>query len=125
MPDFQSPITIDTEAPFCFVYTIPGVLTVHTGKAKIALPTRTITIKSIGCWLDVAPIGGTPAAIFDINRSGTTIFSSAKVNIGSGVDNAGSAVNIPVAGLGFLTVDCDQIGSTTPGSYAVITIWYK
>lgn len=125
MPDFPSKITIDGDAPFCFVYTIPGVLKAHTGKARLGLPNRGILLVNLVCWLDVAPVGGSPAAIIDINRQGISIFSGGKLNLTSGVDNAGQAPNIFLAGNSYLTVDVDLVGTTTPGADATITMWYK
>lgn len=125
MPDFPSKVTIDGDAPFCFVYTIPGILKVHTGKAKIALPARNIVLVSLIVFLDVAGVGGTPGITFDINRGGLTIFPGGKLNVTSAVDNAGQAPFITIAGNSYLTVDVDKVGDTTPGSTAVITMWYK
>lgn len=122
---FGSQFDIGGKAPYVIPLTIPGALVV--GGIAIRFPLwRPITILNVTAQLTTAPTGA--AAIFDVNLSGTTIFTTQAnrptVAIGALQDLASVPdVTAGPAG-GYLTVDVDQIGSTVAGADAVILIEY-
>lgn len=104
-------------------FTRTGPLAVVVGTAHIPIPFA-CTIESVTALLTTAPTGAT--AILDVNRNGTTIFTTQSgrptFSIGGTVATVGTpAVTSLVAG-DYLSVDIDQIGSTVTGSDLVLTI---
>lgn len=104
---------------------IGGTLSVITGKIRFYAPFAfdiTNVIGSVG----TAPTGA--PVIFDINKNGTTIFTTQgnrpTIPIGLFVDMT-SVPNVTHFDIGdYLTVDVDQIGSTIPGTDGLLTIEY-
>jgi hypothetical protein len=77
------------------------------------------TILSVRASVGVAPTGA--AVIIDINVDGTTIFTTQanRPTIADGGYTSGKKTNMTVTTVpvgSYLTVDIDQVGSTTPGS---------
>jgi len=121
MPDFKSPITVNgapvlAGAKSMSIYTIPGTLSAATGAIRVynALG-RTVTISKVLLSVGTAPSGS--ALIVDINKGGTTIFTTQsnrpQVAVGS---NTGETTTIEVnswADGEYLTIDVDQAGTNT------------
>jgi hypothetical protein len=62
--------------------------------------------------------------IVDVNRNGTTIFTT-QSNRPKILDGGGSVPGTPDVTIlfsGYLTVDVDQVGSTTPGSDITVAV---
>lgn len=122
---FLSGATIDGKAPFIQVCTIPGTLLVQTG-VRAFVPNRSIVITNISVTLGVAPTGA--SAIFDVNKNGTTIFSTQgnrPTVTASNTQDLTSTPDVTTAAAGDkITVDVDQIGSTIPGGEATVQIEY-
>jgi len=73
-----------------------------------------------------APVG--QSVIVDVNKNGVTIFSNQAnrptIAAATTTDDA-NAIDVPAVAAGeILTVDIDQVGSTTPGSDLTVTIVY-
>lgn len=105
------------------VFTIPGTLLFGAKNVRYYCETaRTVTnvVASVG----VAPSGSN--AVFDVNKNGTTIFTTQanRPTITAGSFYDGSSVpNVTSFAAGdYITVDVDAVGATTPGSDAVIKI---
>ena len=102
-----------------------GDLTVAAGKGRLKVP-MAITIVDVTATCNTAPTGA--AALFDVNKGGTTIFSTQgnrpTVAAGSQDGSAATPDVTAVAAGDVLTVDIDQIGSSTVGADATVVIRY-
>lgn len=116
--------TIDIP-PIMTIFTVDGNLEVNTGKLRIYNQygiSRTIT--KVFLSVSTPPVGA--SVIVDINKSGTTIFSNQthRPQITPG-NYTGQTTVIDTAGWNdgeYLTMDVDQVGSTTSGSYLTVHI---
>lgn len=109
-----------------FSYT--EALAVSTGRHEFSIE---------GAWQDVlirARLGTAPAGtslILDVNRNAVTMFSTQANRptfaIGSKAMTGGSAIpDITTLATGdYVTIDVDQVGSTTPGSDLALGIWAR
>lgn len=93
-----------------------GLATVGTKLAQALIP-GTFTISTVILWGDNVPTGAD--LIVDINKNGTTIFTTQanrpKISAGSNSGESGTP-NITSINKGDrLSVDTDQVGSTIPG----------
>jgi len=110
------------------IFSIEGSLSVGAGVIRIRNRTgRTLTISEVHCEVNTAPVGA--AIIVDVHKGGVTIFTtqSNRPQIADGA-NVGSSTTIEVpawANDAYLTVDRDQVGSTTSGSDLVVTVVYS
>ena len=103
-----------------------GLLMTETGQHRLyndsGAPWRVLSVRaSVG----TAPTGG--SAIIDINVNGTTIFTTQanRPTILAGSYTSGKITNMNVATVNdgsYLTVDIDQIGSSTPGSDLTVQV---
>src|SRR4029077_12289402 len=105
------------------IFSMEDVLVTKVG----TLPWRckgSATIDGILVTVGTAPTGS--SIIVDINKNGTTLFSSGKPTIASGSTSSGSA-SVPsspdLVDDDIITVDIDQIGSTTPGEDLTVEIF--
>ena len=93
-----------------------GVAAVGTKLAQALIP-GTFNISTVILWGDNAPIGAD--LIVDINKNGITIFTTQpnrpKITDGSNSGESGTPDIISLAKGDRLSVDIDQVGSTTPG----------
>lgn len=87
---------------------------------------RGAIIQNVSVSVGTAPTG--TSAIFDINKNGTTIFTTQgnrPTITASGFTDLTSTPDVTTIAEGdYLTVDCDQIGSTIAGADATIQIHY-
>jgi hypothetical protein len=85
-----------------------------------------ITIVDVTATCNTAPTGA--AALFDVNKGGTTIFSTQgnRPTVAAGSqDGAAATPDVTAVAAGdVLTVDIDQIGSSTVGADATVVIRY-
>ena len=107
---------------------IEGVLVVTTGKLRFYNETgRTLTISKVKLAVDTAPVGA--AIIVDVHKNGVTVFTtqSNRPQIAAAA-NEGESTTIEVpswADGDYLTVDVDQIGSSTAGSDLTVHVIYS
>lgn len=104
-----------------------GTLIVGTGKSRFYLE-QTCYIVKIRASVSTAPTGAD--AIVDVNKNGTTVFTtqSNRPTISADGFTSGAVTNMNVTALtsgDYLTVDIDQVGSTVAGSNLVVTIWIE
>ena len=106
-------------------HTLSGALAAAAGTLRY--PNRAgaaLTIREVHLAVNTAPAGA--AIIVDVNLNGTSIFSSSadRPQIAAGV-YAGLSVLLGTptwAVNAYLTVDVDQVGSSTPGADLVVTV---
>lgn len=106
-------------------YSRTGAATVTTGKLRWAAPAA-CTITQIRATIGTAPVGAD--LIVDVNKNGVTIFTTQtnRPKILAGAFDSGLVTNMEVTALAagdYLTVDIDQIGTTTAGSDVTIEIF--
>lgn len=124
--DLPAGVTMNGLPAFCQVFTIPGTLVVGTGAARFYFA-RPVTILDIEVAVGTQPTGA--SAIFDVNKNGTTIFTTQgnrpTIAVSTNTDLASTPDVTTYAAGDYMTVDVDQIGSTVAGANATITIWYR
>jgi hypothetical protein len=104
-------------------FSIPGELAPVNGQARWYFPAA-VTVSNVIASVGVAPTGS--AVIFDVNKNGSTIFTTQAnrptIAAGGFVDLS-SVPDVTTFEAGdYITVDVDQIGSTLPGQHAVIRL---
>jgi hypothetical protein len=105
---------------------ITGGLSVAAGTSRYIFP-YAVTVVDVAATVNTAPVGAT--LLFDVNKNGTTIFTT-QGNRPSilAAANATAANVVPdvtaFAAGDYLTVDVDQVGSGTAGSNAVVAVRY-
>lgn len=100
-----------------------GNVTVSTG-AHRWYAEEALTIESVRVSVGTAPVGS--ALIVDVNKNGTTIFTTQgnRPQVADG-SATGVTTTMDVTSLAqgdYLTVDIDQVGSTTAGADLVVTV---
>ena len=109
--------------PTDIVFTIPSTLTVGSKAVRFYFESAR-TIANVVANVSTAPTGA--SVIFDVNKNGSTIFSTQANRptiASSGFSDLSSVPNTTSLTSGdYLTIDVDQVGSTIPGSDAVIRI---
>lgn len=88
---------------------------------------KTLTIKKIRASVGASPSGA--SILVDVNINAATIFSTQtnRLTIASGGATATQTTfnTTTISDGSYFTVDIDQIGSTTPGSDLVVSIWLE
>lgn len=104
-----------------------GTAVVTTGKARWYNRTgRTLTV--VGCWAaaNTAPTGA--ALVCDVNKNGTTIFTTQGNRPSVAISGNGGTMATPdvtsVSDGDYLTVDVDVIGSTVAGADVTVGVVY-
>jgi hypothetical protein len=84
-----------------------------------------MTIDKVYVYVQTAPVGA--AIIVDVNKNGTTIFTTQanrpQIAAGANADESGTPDVTSLAKNDRVDVDIDQVGSTTPG--AVLTVMVR
>lgn len=103
-----------------------GTLIATTGKAEFPVPFAG-TLMDVRARVGTAPSGS--AVIVDVNKNGTTVFTTQgnRPTIAAGAKASGAAVPdvTTFAADDYMTVDIDQIGSGTPGSDLVVVLHFQ
>lgn len=126
MPKFISAITGGRVSIAAFSQA--GTVATGTGTFRIYNDSgATQTIAAVRASVGTAPTGA--SLIVDINKNGTTIFSTQanRPTIAISGNTSGKVTNMDVttwADGDYLTVDVDQIGSTIPGSSLTVQVTY-
>lgn len=102
-----------------------GSLSVSTGVSRVGVEGN-YTIAGIRARVNTAPTGA--SVIVDVNKNGTTIFStqSNRPTIAASAFDSGYVTNMnttTMAAGDYFTIDVDQVGSTVEGSHLTVTIW--
>lgn len=105
-------------------FTYGGILSVKTGTARFPIAGGTFEIQSVAAAVGTAPTGA--AIIVDVNKNGTTIFSTQANRptiAASGNTATVGAIGVTSLTTGdYLTVDIDQIGSSAAGQDLTVSI---
>lgn len=113
-------------APFTETFSINGGLVLGTGTLRFYF-TRAVTIDNVRASVGTAPTGA--AIIIDVNKNGTTIFTTQGNRPQIAVSTNTDTSNVPdvtaFAAGDYLTVDVDQIGSTIAGADLTVQIEYE
>lgn len=119
-------VTVKYVGPNDIPMSYPDTLVVQAGTARWYAPVN-LTITAVRASVGTAPTGA--SAIFDVNKNGTTIFttqSNRPTIAASSFTDLADAIDVTTLSAGdYLTVDIDQIGSTVPGADATIQISWK
>ena len=106
-------------------FTQQGVLATGTGVSKLPF-TMNASIVSVLLAVDTSPTGA--ALIVDVNKNGTTIFTTQANRPtvpDADADGVGAEATPDVTSITageYLTVDIDQVGSTVAGSDLVVSV---
>lgn len=104
-------------------FSIPGTLTVGSGEMRWYF-TQTVTVTNVVATVGTAPTGA--SLIFDVNKNGTTIFTTQANRptiTATNFTDLSSTPDVTSFSSGdYITVDVDQIGSTIAGADAVVRI---
>jgi hypothetical protein len=105
-------------------FAVTGTLTTGTDKAPTILAPCTLTITKVKVVVKTAPTGA--ALIVDVNKNGTTIFTTQgnrpTIAIGDTTADSGTPDVTALAETDKLTIDIDQIGSTVAGADLTVEV---
>lgn len=110
------------------VFSAAGAITVGTGAMRFPFP-YAITLLGIRMAINTAPAGA--ALIVDVNKNGTTVFTTQanRPQIAAGAfATAAEVTNMEITSFAagdYVTVDRDQVGSTTAGSDLTVLIRFR
>lgn len=112
-------------APLILPFSFGGILSPVVGTSRLYNPTsRSLTIGKVWIQAAVGPVG--QALIVDVNKNGTTIYTTQanrpKINDGSTVGNSPAADITSWGPDEYLTVDIDQVGTTTPATGLTLSL---
>ena len=108
-----------------FVFTVDEILTTGTNKTPILISTNGYTIEKVYAAVKTAPSGA--SIIVDINKNGTSIWNSNQGNRltianGSTTGNQTAFDTTALADGDLLTLDIDQVGSTSGGETLTVAL---
>lgn len=132
MPNLTGPVTTVEGAVATTLATVIQIacsdtttdITTGTGKATFRMP-HAMTLTDVRASVSTAPTGST--IVIDINESGTTVLST-KLSIDASEKTSTTAATPPVisdsalADDAEITIDFDQVGSSTAGKGVVVTL---
>lgn len=103
-----------------------GTLSVSVGTGRLTFPVAA-TILGVVAAVNTAPTGA--AILCDVNKNGTTIFTTQGNRPSIAAAGFASATATPdvtaFAAGDYMTVDIDQVGSTAPGTNLTVTVRYR
>lgn len=104
-------------------YSVDGDLATDTGNHRLPF-TSAATLTAVRAMVGTAPTGDD--IVVDVNLNGTTIFTTQanRPTIASSANDSGNVTpDVTAVSAGdYLTVDIDQVGSSTPGSNLVVVV---
>lgn len=107
-----------------FTFTVRGSLVVDTNVTDALIVPLDLTIEKVYAYLKTAPDGAD--IIVDINKNGTTIWSTQanRLTVSDGNQTGNTSVfnTTSLSEADILTLDVDQVGSTTAGSDLTIAL---
>ena len=105
-------------------FAVTGTLTTGTDKAPTIVAPCALTITKVKVVVKTAPTGA--ALIVDVNKNGTTIFTTQggrpSIAIGATTDDSDTPDVTNLAESDKLTVDIDQVGSTIAGADLTVEV---
>ncbi len=123
----KTPVTTDGNSiEDLATFTRSGTLAVAAGAMRFVFP-RAATIVSVTTTVGTAPTGA--AVLVDVNKNGTTIFTTQgnrpSIAISGNASSAATPDVTAIAAGDYLTVDVDQIGSTVAGADLLVQVRYR
>lgn len=113
--------------PLVLTYSVVGSLAVLTGTSRQPIIGGTYSIDSVMAMVGTAPAGA--SVIVDVVKNGTTIYGTQAnrpaIAAGSSSATGGTASTTSVTTGDYLTVDIDQVGSSTPGADLTVAVSLK
>jgi hypothetical protein len=105
-------------------FAVVGTLATGTDKAPTILAPCTLTITKVKLVVKTAPTGA--AIIVDVNKNGTTIFTTQanrpQIAISATTGDSGTPDVTALAETDKLTIDLDQVGSTVAGADLTVEV---
>jgi hypothetical protein len=105
-------------------FAVVGTLAVGTDKAPTILAPCTLMTVKVKLVVKTAPTGA--AIIVDVNKNGTTIFTTQgnrpQIAAGATTGDSGTPDVTTLAETDKLTIDIDQIGTTEPGKDLTVEV---
>lgn len=115
-----------TSGPSILTFEQPGYLSTGTGIGRILFP-LSVDILSVTTACYATPTGS--SIIVDINKNGTTLFTTQgnrpTIAIGANASTPMIPAITRVGGGEYITCDIDQVGSTLPGSDLSVIVRYN
>jgi hypothetical protein len=115
-----------TYASIVIPFSITGALTTRTGPHRIYVE-GSFKFEACRASVGTAPTGA--SLIMDVNKNGTTIYTtqSARPTVTAGTNTAtANSPDVTTFSSGdYLSVDIDQIGSTVAGSDLTVAVWLR
>lgn len=113
--------------PFFIPFMRAGTLATGTGTLRYRMPVA-CTVQHVRLAVGTAPTGA--AILVDVNKNGTTIFSTQgnrpTVAISASAETATTAPDITAYAAGdYLTIDVDQVGSSVAGADLSVIVYVK
>jgi hypothetical protein len=128
--DGTVPIDKLTSTPYIdgqFIFTVPGVLASGNNKTPELFAADDLTISEVFISCKTGPVGSD--LICDINKNGTTIFTTQgnrpTITDGNTSGTSGTPDVTALAKNDKLTLDIDQVGSGTPGSDITVHVRFS
>ncbi|WP_375425985.1 hypothetical protein [uncultured Friedmanniella sp.] len=117
------------KARVSLVYSVPGVLAVGAGAVQIPIRGAWL-LDGVSLGVGTAPAGS--SVLVDVNRgsgsgAASTIFTTQanRPAVATGARQGAASGAVTFADGDYLTVDVDQVGSSTPGSDLVVIVWLR
>jgi len=115
-------------APPALIFTKLGELQAGTNITPVIMAPYALDIDHVRCYSKTPPVGAD--IIVDINKNGTTIFTTQgnRPTIPDGQNKGAKSATPDVTAIAegdIITIDCDQVGSTTPGSDLTVYVRCK
>jgi hypothetical protein len=120
------PFELAGVAPFCATYGKAGNLSVGADGSRFYF-NRAVTIRNVRASVGTAPT--TQAVIVDVNKNGTTIFTTQgnrpTIAAGANTDATATPDVTTFAAGDYMTVDIDQVGTGTTGADLTVQVEYE
>jgi hypothetical protein len=120
VPKFPKGLIGSVEA---YTFAITGTVAVATGKSRIYLE-GSYVVETVRAAVNTQPTGA--ALIVDVNKNGTTIYTtqSGRPSISASSNSAtGNSPDVTTFASGdYMQVDVDQVGSTVAGADLTVTV---
>jgi hypothetical protein len=118
-------VVLEADVWTTLVFTKLGSLSAGTNVTLVLLSPCNLTVDHVRCYAKTAPTG--TAIIVDINKEGTTIFTTQanRPSIPAGQNKGAKSAAPDVTALAegdTITLDIDQVGSTTPGADLTVEV---
>lgn len=126
LPVSQLPSSVVTGGGLLMNFEQIGLLATATGQSRVRFP-KAVSILNVAATVGTAPTGS--SVIVDVNKNGTTVFTTQSNRPAIGISANASSDTIPdvtaLAAGDYLSVDIDQVGSIVPAGDLIVTVHYR